>query len=56
LGKSLRCFDGCGRTGEDRFGPAFELVLMCNVADRTVQTHGIVMIHKIGNDGSGVLK
>jgi hypothetical protein len=56
----LTCFSGCGEfgitTGQDRFGSAFELVLGRYVADRTMQTPGIVMVHEIGNDGSGVLK
>jgi len=37
-------------TGEDRFGSAFELVLGCYIADRTVQTPGIVMVHEIDHD------
>ena len=42
--------------GQDRFGSAVELVLRRYVADRAVQTSGIVVIHEIGHDVYGVLK
>jgi hypothetical protein len=54
------CFSGGGEfgiaLGQDRFGSAVELVLGRYVADRAVQTTGIVMVHEIGHNVYGVLK